>query len=155
MYDHHHNHHAGAPVMEPANQPSAGQLRDDVSQAVISVTRRRRVVESQQDAGEGLKHEKEHGHAAEHLMPAARGRDVLVQEVLDSGFETRAVIGPFGELLQASGLIGYTRGHPVGSLDSRISPSSSLLLWTLASNRSSARGAGPETTLPSIENTDV
>ncbi len=155
MHHDHDDHHAGAPVMKPANQASPGQLRDNVPQAVVGVAGRGRVVEGQQDTGKSLQHEEEHGDAAEHLMPTAGRRDVLVKEFLDRGLEASAVIEPLGDTRQEFPLLLKARFHPADSLDSCTSPSSSLFFSTLESNRSSGRGAGPEITLPSIENTEV
>ena len=82
---HHHDHHAGAPVMEPANQPARCQFGEDVSHAVIGIARRRRVVERQQGARKCLGHEQEDRHAPEHLVPPAGGRDLFIEELADSG----------------------------------------------------------------------
>ena len=55
---HHHDHHAGAPVVQTAHEPAARDFRQDVAQAVVRVARCRRVIEGQQRAGEGL-HQKQ------------------------------------------------------------------------------------------------
>jgi len=64
MDHHHHNHHAGAPVVQAVNQPAARDLGQNVLDAVVSVAGSGGVIEGQQDAGESLHHEEEHGNAA-------------------------------------------------------------------------------------------
>ena len=80
--------------MQAAHQPPAGDLGQDVAQAVVGIAGRGRVVEGQQRAGEGLHQKQEQRHAAEHLMPAARRRNLLVEEIADRGLDARAVIEP-------------------------------------------------------------
>ena len=94
MEHHDHDHHAGAPVVQPAHHAAAGQFGQDVAQAVVRVAGRGRVVEGQQRAGERLHQEEEHRHAAEHLMPAARGRNLLVEELAHRGLDAGAVVEP-------------------------------------------------------------
>ena len=80
---HHHDHHAGAPVVQAAHQAPAGEFGQDVAQAVVGVAGSGRVIEGQQRAGEGLHQEQEHRDAAEHLVPAARRRNLLVEKLPD------------------------------------------------------------------------
>ena len=82
-----------------------------------------------------------------------------VRVLLDGADPSEVLVSLNDQLLQAA-LLGLhlaviDRLHPAVSLDSLISPSNSLLFCTLASKRSSGRGAGPETTLPSMENTEL
>ena len=94
MNDHDRNHHTRAPVVEPVHQASGSDLRDDVFQAVIGVTRCRGIVKGQQNSGEGLHQKKKKGDAAEHLVPSARAWNFLVEKVSDRGFQAGAVIEP-------------------------------------------------------------
>ena len=123
---HHHDQHAGAPVVETADETTAGQLGEDVSQAVVGVAGGRRVVERQQDTGEGLDEEEEQRNAAENLAPTAGSGDLLVEEIADGGLDPGAVVEPLGDP-------GADGSHALPSVDSRSLPSRSLFLSTLVS----------------------
>ena len=145
---HHHDDHAGAPVVQPAHQPAGGQFRQDVAQAVIGIARRGRVVEGQQRAREGLHHEQEHGDAAEYLVPAAGGWNLFVEELAHRTLYAGAMVHPFVDPPDAA-------PHDFFSAETCSLPSSSLVPFSLVWYRSSGRGAGPDSTLPSIENSEV
>src|SRR5262249_14280612 len=121
---HHDDHHAGAPVMEAAHQASGGELGEDVAKAVVCVTWRGRVVERQEGSGEGLGQEQEHRHAAEDLVPAARGGDVFVEKLADGGLDSSAMVQPLADAVP-------TLSHPTDSLGFSSLPSWSFLPWTL------------------------
>src|SRR6266516_3659959 len=120
----HHDHHARAPVMEAADEPPAGQLGQDVAEAVIGVAGSRRVIEGEQRSGERLRQKQENRDAAEYLVPPARRRDLLVQKVPDGGVDARAVIDPVVEETP-------TALHAPSGL--RRAPSSSFDPWTFTS----------------------
>ena len=94
MQHDYYNQHAGAPMMQAADQAAASDFGEDVAQAVIGVAGRGRVVKCQQRAGERLYQKEEDGDAAEDLMPAAGGRNLFVQKVADGGLDARAMIQP-------------------------------------------------------------
>ena len=85
MQHHHHDHHAGAPVVQAAHEPAARDFRQDVAQAVVRIAGGRRVIEGQQRASEGLHQKQEQRHTAENLVPAARCRYLLVEEIANRG----------------------------------------------------------------------
>ena len=80
--------------METAHEPSGRELGQDVAEAAMRLTRRRRIVHREHDAGERLHQEKEHRDATEDLMPTAGRGDVFVQKMVDAGFEAGAVLNP-------------------------------------------------------------
>src|SRR5690349_15067642 len=128
-------------MVQPADQPAACELGENVAQAVVSLARRGRVVEGQQRAGEGLGQEQKDGHAAEDMTPAARCRNLLVEEIADGRLHAGAMVEPAHYLLaEAAHVLLF-------SVPSTSLPSSSLLPSTRDSYRSRGRGAGPATTL--------
>ncbi len=141
---HDDDHHTGAPMVQAADETAARNLGQDVTQAVVGVAGRGRIVEGQKGPGERLHQEQEDSHTAEYLVPAARCGDLFIQELADRRLNSGAVVQPVGGIFPMA-------FHAVGS-DWCNSPISSLLPCTLVSKRSSGRGAGPDTTFPSIAN---
>src|ERR1035438_7118771 len=134
-------------MMQPADEPAARNLRQDIAQAVVGFSGRGRVVEGQQDAGERLREEQEYRDAAEYLVPAARRRNLFIEELAHRRLHARAMFQPLPERSPAP-LHDFFSGVCNG-------PNHSFFPSTLVSYRSSGRGAGPDTTCPSIENSDV
>ena len=81
-------------MVKPPDQTPAGDLGHDVLEAVVGIPRLGGVVEGQQNAGKGLNEEEEQGNAAEDLVPAAGGGNILVEEVLDGRLEPGAMVHP-------------------------------------------------------------
>ena len=130
-----HDHHAGAPMVQPADQASAGEFRQDIAEAVVGVPGCRRIIKRQQGARERLRQEQENGHAAEDLMPAARGGNVFVEEMADRSLDSGAVVGPCVESCPAA-------FHALPPASAEVADQE-LVPWTLSrSGRAGAARAG-------------
>src|SRR6516164_9356914 len=79
------------------NQPAGGYFLNDVVQAVVGVAGRRSIVKGEKDPRESLNQKQKKGNAAEDLVPTTGVRYLLVKEVPNRGFESRAVFDPFHE----------------------------------------------------------
>src|SRR5262249_47501597 len=121
------------PAVDVANQPAELHLRDDELDALVRFGGARQIVEQEQDAGEDLDAEQKQRHPAEVVPDLLRvNRDALLgDEVPDLG-EIEPLVDP------------VDHAHVRDTTISASSPSPR----TLTMNFSSARGGGPETTLP-------
>ena len=138
-----HDQHAGAPVVQAAHEAAGCDFRQDILEAVVSLARRRRIVEGQQYAGKRLHQEQEQGYAAKYLVPSARGWDLLIEEIADRGRNAGAMLQPLVD------------SRPMAHADMVRRPTKSLFPSTLVSYRCSGCRAGPPITLPSMANSEL
>src|SRR5277367_451384 len=106
MQHDHHDHHAGAPMMELMHKPAGGHFRKNVMQTAISFSRGWSIVDGQENACERLNQKQENRDASKNLMPSAGCRNILIHEVVNRGYKARPVLQPVEQPFQSDSSSG-------------------------------------------------
>ncbi len=86
--------------MHGAHDAARSDLRDHEPQTVPRLSRSRRVVDGHQESGKHLHQKRKQRDASEYLVPTCRRGDVFIQEMLNPGYQTGAILDPIQNALQ-------------------------------------------------------
>ena len=128
--------------MDVANQPAELHLRDDELDAFVGFGRARAVVEQQENAREHLHAEQEHRHPAEVVPDLLRvNRHALFGDEMADAAQVDPLVQPVDDAF-APWRVCFRQPRDTTISSSPGSPR------RFTTNFSSARGGGPDTTLP-------